>query len=789
MGINIEMTGSGELGPLAPGWSVQEYATPVTIGNTAGGTGGVSFTAAAREDSLFVVNNDITTTEETLGAISGVVKSVSQSGLNVNVTHNTQLAIFDATKDIPALGAGGVYPALDLCNQLSTRQILLTLPSGRFYSMGGHSAGFDTIGGLVEPEVNDGSYLKMNYDTAKQYPVYFREQYGSLWADTFTIINNEIYATHVYGDCFTNNRGIRTSRLAFKSLLDGDNLSWGFTASPDDSNTGSGQNISLVINATTGMLSLSGKYRSNGLLDAFNQQYNLSTTLDLSESIVIFIEYTRPINPGNYTITVKICNESDYNNIVTLTQVFAADLSSYNQPWEITGNVRAIYRDQGLDLGAWIQEYEAEETYVVQGAVTIDGPVPALANTNMWEYLQNACSAYDYEIALVNDMVVARAVGQTTINIDNKTTPTITPNMSFSGRSVEVVYTNAMSVANQELYNARDDNNRVISVKAEETITTTVPISGTPTVVNLPVMSTQPKSGVGEYKIVDSKGAPISQYLWALYGGRLDIQVSTTALNAIDITFVGPSSTDGTFNDTVVGGTTTPALYPGPYKLAYSSGSSDYAALSITGAGVKTTPTTLKVYTASDYAKVPQDVAKTISNPFIVTKNQAYDRGLWAVCEASGPNVTLSASIPVSSVQSFGLVAGSLIRYRDSIYRITDATIGNLAININAIRHVTVDDFDALWNGKTVASHDLMWSGYDTSDQVIAPLRYVGDDESVLMFLDTDVNPYYDFNGEPEISVFQDTDTNPYYEEGGNLEGEDIIKLDTDENPYDEDIQ
>jgi len=81
-----------------------------------------------------------------------------------------------------------------------------------------------------------------------------------------------------------------------------------------------------------------------------------------------------------------------------------------------------------------------------------------------------------------------------------------------------------------------------------------------------------------------------------------------------------------------------------------------------------------------------------------------------------------------------------------------------------------------------------MWEGYDTADQVIAPLRYIGDNESVLMFLDTDVNPYYDFTGEPEISVFQDTDTNPYYEEGGNLEGEDEIRLDTDENPYDKDL-
>jgi len=262
-------------------------------------------------------------------------------------------------------------------------------------------------------------------------------------------------------------------------------------------------------------------------------------------------------------------------------------------------------------------------------------------------------------------------------------------------------------------------------------------------------------------------------------------------LNAIDIILTGPSSADGTFNETPAvspGGEPTPAEYPGPYKVAYTADGTDYAALSITATGVRTKPQILKIRTAADDLKVAQDIAKTINNPFIATKQSAYDRGEWAIVEASGPKVTLNGSIPVASVQGFGLVAGSLIHYRDSIYRVTDATIGNLVVSFNASRHVTVDDFDLVWAGKTVGSHDLMWEGYDTADQVIAPLRYIGDNESVLMFLDTDVTPYYDFTGEPEISVFQDTDTNPYYEEGGNLEGEDEIRLDTDENPYDKDL-
>ena len=799
MGINIEMTGSGELGPLAPGWSVQEFATPVTIGETAGGTGNVSFTAAARDDSLFVVNNNITTTEETLGSISGVVKSVSQTGLNISVSHNTTLAIFDATKNIPALGAGGIYSAMDLCNQLSGRQILIkdyiegstvTPRTGRFYSMGGHSAGFNSNGELIQAENTEGSYQSYNPTTTLFYTEYFRQQYGIVWANSFNIVNNKIWATHVKGDAFSNSPGTPTSRLAFKTLLNGGNVSWSFSGLPDNSNTGTGQQIFLDIDYAANTFSISGEFRNAGFLQDFVQTYYMDTNLNRDAELAVFIEYSRPlVYGGDFTYTVTVCNTSDYTVQGTLEQVITGSVPSiFNTAWDVTGNVRSIYREQGKNLGDWIAEYELEETYTVTGNVTIDGPVAAQNGTNMWEYLQNACSAYGYELSVVDDHIIVRDIGSYAIDITNATVPTISPNMTLTGRNVEVGFTNASNIVDQEIYNAYDDNNRVLSVKADETVTTTLEISGTPAIVNLPTPSAVPRAGVNEYAISESDGGQIPQKLWADAGGRVDVMINPTNPNAIDIVLTGPSSSwvDPSAGGTPFGGTT--PLYAGPYKIAYSTGGTDYAALSITATGVRTKPQVLKIRTAADDTKVAQDIAKTINNPFIVTKQSAYDRGEWAVVEASGPRVTMSASIPVTSVQSFGLVAGSLIHYRDSIYRVTDATIGNLVVSFNATRHVTVDDFDAVWNGFTVGNHDLTWFGYDASDQVIAPLRFVGDDESVLMFLDTDVNPYYDFTGEPEISVFQDTDTNPYYQDGGNLDGEDEIRLDTDTNPYDKDI-
>lgn len=791
MGIEIEMTGSGELGPIEPGWNVSEYATPVAIGETSGGTGAVSFNAAARDNSLFVVNNNITTTEQDLGYISGVVKSVSQSGLNVSVSHDTLMSVFNATENIPALGAGGIVPALDVCNQIAQRDIMLNADSGHFYSLRGHSAGFDKNGLPVEPVISDGSYIYYNPSTGNFYPIYYREQYGSIWANQFEVVGDEIWSNYVIGDTFSNSVFIPTSRAAFKTIIDAVNdtsTTFTFGFSPDDSNTGSGQYVSITLDYATQKLYVSGEYRSGGILQNLDAFTDFPEGIDFDAEFAIFIEFTRPQTGSGYLLNVTACNTSDYTNFASINLPYNADNSYYANNWNIQGKARSVYRDQALSYDSVLVpfEYENPKTYVVSAPVEINGPVIAQSKVNMWEYLQQACAAYHNEISIVNDVIEVRAIGERELDITNVAgAPTVAPNITLSGRNVEIVYSNGYNIDNGELYNAYKDDNRVLSVKASETVSTKIDIDGTPAFLYIPQRSTVPPAGLNEYCVIDSSGLQIPQELWEKYGGKLSISLNPDIANAIDVTLVGPTSTDGTFNETVAGSTTTPAMYPGPYKIAYSSGETEYAALSIMGSGVLFKEKKLKLLTGADPEKTPQDIAKTVTNPFIATEQQAYDRGAWASIEASGPRVVLSGSIPVHAQMHFGLVAGSRIRYRDSIYRVTDTTIGNLGVDFNAVRHVTVDDFDALWAGKSVGLHDAMWEGYDSSDHIIAPLRYIGDDESVLMFLDTDVNPYYDFEGDPEISVFPDTDNNPYYVTGGNLDGEDEILLDEDENPYD----
>lgn len=122
MGIEITMSGSGTVGEIQPGWTVSEYATPVTIGETAGGTGQVSISAKSESDSLLITNNTITTTHSdesgSLGYISGVVRTVSEQGISATISHSTPLEKFDGQRFIPSLGSGSIWSALDLATQL-----------------------------------------------------------------------------------------------------------------------------------------------------------------------------------------------------------------------------------------------------------------------------------------------------------------------------------------------------------------------------------------------------------------------------------------------------------------------------------------------------------------------------------------------------------------------------------------------------------------------------------------------------------------------------------------------
>lgn len=925
MSIEISMTGSGSIGEIQPGWSVQEYATPVTIGENAGGTGQVNVAAQAKDDTLFIVNNAVTTTEESLGSISGVIKSVNQNGIGASFSHNTQLALFDANLNIPALGAGGVVPAVDLCSQLTGRDIILKQDTGYYYSLRGHSQGFDHNGLLAETKTWDGKVYDWTPDVGW---VYYTGQTGSIYANQFFTLNNEIWAGRVIGDYLEDDFTKTSSRINFKVMLNETTLQLNLYSTLytlDNDNEGA-YYLRLYVDPTFDTMYITGEVIIGGMWQNISNSVSIAG-LDLTKELSVFTEFKRPSSySGAHTFTAIICNTSNYNVSYSVGATYSAaraygsfwnitqtsDLIIIGQPtnasgvrglyraedtglptaglvtvntnyilnpsfttntnnWSIFGsgnvatsiatggfvgtncmrvtqnfpdmlpnygvqqrfNVQFVYplivdnvsayikgsasnvayaniyveqynssnvliattkgsqynnQQYGTSSGSWVristgfslapgvayilvkivssnteffvdavmltkgldagisfppdyfdgdttdtatyfysydsngysiqqasvsainQEYENPRTYSYQ-TLTIGGGVPSVVS-NGWQYIQDACAAYGEELSLINNKIVIRPVGTNVVSLDNIVgAPSIAPSMILGGRNVEIVYSNPGTTA-VNFYDARADSNRVLSVKANERVTTTVTLKGSPSILWQPIRITSAPTGsiqTGRYLVSGNTGTIISANQWEDYGGSLKVKISDTVPNAADIVLTGP-------RQDIPGNA-------GPYKLAYTAAGTDYAALSLLGYGVTIDSKTLKLQTGADPLKVTNDVAKTVTNPFIDTLERAYDRGLWAANQAAGPTVTLTGSIPVSAIESFGLTAGSLVSYRDSIYRITECTVGNLGVNFTAVRHVTVADVDTVWAGKNVGQFDTEWYGSDVSDTSIMPLK------------------------------------------------------------------
>lgn len=784
MAIKSQADGSGEFGEIAPGWSVNEYATPTTIGEYAGGTGSVSFTAAAREDTVFIVGNEATTTIDDFGAdetVTGVVGSVSVSGVSANISHGTALSKYDAQFDMPALGAGSPFTAMDLLHQVAGIDNHCIPTEGFLYTLRGHSSGFNSRGDIAKGQQWTRSVIRSL--SSSVWTDTFTSQAGQIGAVGYVPIGPEVYADTVFGDSFREGDEYLSGRLFFKTLLNGGTLGLkvsggedsyisladeGFFTQPLYVYMGAGVSNKLVIE---------GAVVSGGSQTLLSANVPL-TGINLNAEIAVFIEWIRPTDLfGSHTLKATVCNTSNYSTTVTASVNWATWTPPYNS-WTLYAvdgaKVRAIYRhDAPTPLGSTFTEYESKNfSFLNQvGSMMLHEPVPGVTAKSGWEYIQDMCSAYDVECAASDGSIVLRDLGTRILDISNRTLPNLSVSSVFSGRTVEVEYSLTEVSVDAELYNAYTDGNKVISVRAGETTVTTIETEYYPTRLVQPTYSTSPVSGRGQYKIIssDTDTSPnISEAAWRDYGGTLEVRINESNPRAIDVIMTGP------FQD-IPG-------YTGPYKLAYTSGN-EYAALSIVGSGVKAAPRVLKLYTTANPEKVFQQTARTVRNIFVGSMERAYDKGLSVSLQASGPSTNISFTIPLSSVDGLGLTPGSLFRYQDSIYRVADSTISGLNVSLNAVRWTRVSDFEGTWASGTVGFFDDLWVGNQVSDVTIKPLWFIGDDEPLVLLFDEDDNPYFSFHGNPEMGLFVDTDGRYYYVPG-DIDGEVSIYLDSDFKPY-----
>lgn len=585
---------------------------------------------------------------------------------------------------------------------------------GAFWSLAGHNVGFNKTGDLVHLDEAAVTFEYYDNVTAQDVQVTTVVRRNAAWATTYNVIAEQMYAQHVLGDSLLGiirPDGISsTQMIAFKTNLNEGSTKIEWQGRPVDSNVGTGQVVTVTADAATGNFTIAAEYRAGGFVSTASSVLDISG-LDLTKELSIYLTYSWDTNTREYTLYSSIRESDSYTSSIGNTLTYIADgVDLYTDPWEITGNARSLVTSNMMAGSVMndLHEWENVPSYSISGDIPTDGPVIAY-NGNVWDYIQMIASGTGCEFAPVGNNIVVRPLGTRVLDITNIVgSPTISPQSLFTGRIVRINYSNAEPVNLGVIYDAALESNKTFTIDANEIKIEAISINASPQSVLQPSPTGTYPNPAGTYYITDSQDEVVSPVDWVDYGGSVSVSIDTEATNVINITLTGPSVEIPNS--------------PAPYTIGTKISSIPTGTLKIIGSGLLTNPKHLDLLTGADPDKTPQLIATTIDNPAITTLATAYDRGIWASLLAT-MRMTLSGTVPLSAIDGFGLTAGSLVQYADNIYRVVDASIGNLGVSFTAEVHCTVNDYSARWAEQTVADHDAHWAGYDAHDERIIPLR------------------------------------------------------------------
>lgn len=343
-------------------------------------------------------------------------------------------------------------------------------------------------------------------------------------------------------------------------------------------------------------------------------------------------------------------------------------------------------------------------TYDYQATTDPDVAFPGWTG-DVWTKLKELCTAYNIEVALVDDVIVVRDIGARELTVSNRTPVRLMPSSEPRGRNVQIV-AQQPTMGGGVMWDSATEG-QTYSIDAGKRVTVVLATDNAPAQLAVPVPTDTLPIQPGQYYVVDSTGTHVPVAAWRAAGAELTAEVGDSP-GTISLKITGPLAE--------ISG------YTGPYRFATGTSSTATGALSIVGNGVITSREIVTIPTGANPAATATEIAYTIDSPFIDTKPRAYDRGVWAAADAAGPNVDIQFDTPVADVLGYGLTTGAMITHEGSRYRVTETRWGNLSVNVTATRRVTLGEADVAWAGETAGDYDAFWAGYTAGDQRIQPL-------------------------------------------------------------------
>lgn len=754
----VTLTGSGTVGDVAS-WSATEGSSPAVPGQSSAPVGSLTVTAAKTDESKFAVNNQMTFASSSAGETTATVNAVALTAASATLTGTSTLQRFNADFPIQPCQGGTMLAATDMLMQFSGSQYCtLTNPSGRYWSLQGHSAGFDVNNDVVQYSDTSTFVAEYNAGFAVWYVRPDLRIDGGLTASTFSWngTRGQYYATSVRGN------GVDLSVGSFPHVMFTFDPTVSarvvFAGGPDDSNISTGFYLTCEYNQPNDRLQISGYARVGGINTSISVNGSATGFSTINEMVLAICP--RFTSSSELEIDMAVVSTTNLASVSTLSTTISTVEPDYFTPWSATGRVRGVYQaslaSEGVSalVGATYQVsdrgYYAEPSDGGPATNRINEPFGG-RTMNGWEYLNQVATARGCEISLSGSTVILRSRGSLApLELPVEEVSGLQISSIAAGLSVDVVYresevipfgvgpTDPMPPVTSGIvptsagiiYDAFDSNTtwtvepgQVVKVRvALDSAVASFAVNPYPSKYWDDPASWLAAKGVSEfgtYIVSGSDNLPIPFQEWLDYGGAVTAAVSDDP-RFLDVTFVGPQEIPGVAT---------------PYSFVVSDGSTNYPAFTVAGRGVSSIESTLNILTGASNTTVA--VANTVDNIAISNIEQAHDVGSWAASFAAGTWQTISFSIPTLNLVSwdytppstlvnkgaFGYSSGSLFRLGDAILRVDSVTLGEVSSTVSASYYTTVGDFDGVWSGSTVGDFDALWASYDVSDVKVSPLK------------------------------------------------------------------
>jgi hypothetical protein len=738
----VANSGSGSFGALTS-HSITESATPINVGDMSASIGSVRLGVIRQADTDLVGGNDLTITHPTLGAKRAHVHTVRHnSPVDSTLEADSELyALLSGRLDVPGVESGLPAAAVDMALQ-AAGNLRQTGPNARdsYWSLYGHSVGFDATGAIIRPTgvdrtlLNSGNILSSGGNPET---VLYQEITGFCSPSDFTA---DGFPRRVVTDTvqFARERTYLKATVLPSAAESTTTLSLGFGPSSRAVATFNETAITLtLVTGASGSAQAAIRYHDASGIAQTVTGGTTSSLAGLSKSTGYTLTAEIMLTPaGALQLRFQIANDSFSSLVYTVTTpaLVGASAILYSKQLVLSQDAAGaglsdlVTRRAASDVFAAFagRSYARPLSFVNQLSTSHGGSPIAPFNGDLWEYLKQIAAARRFEISLTSAGVALREVGAVAISAEMRSTFTTSVSDAVQARSVVITNQNtaALSGVSAQAFTAES----IYSVDYNETKTFTIKVPEgvrflysprpwyNPTATNAIVISLASyldgaaelaAKTAGVYFITAQDGFPVSPLAWTDYGGRV-----TAAI------------VDGSAVITLTGPTTPIPEISGPFRIGEAAGSSDYAVLRLMGVGVSSNPVEVVLPSGGSPTKTRVEKSGTVTNVAVGSLAEVYEAAAWHARRVAGPTVSLRGVLPVAAAAGWGMMAGALVDFADMTFRIDEATISGGTVTVDGTSITRLSQMPQ--PTRSLATFASQHGATSINDMSIRPLRTPG---------------------------------------------------------------